>query len=123
MSEIPPDVARRASAIRQWSEPADVIDAIVSATEAYDLTVWVGASEHGWRWSPATKGGPYPLLRMVARYLNLDHRQLLVGAIASGDGWTIADGDGPADHELVVSVPEGAPNAVEHLLEPLRRSP
>lgn len=31
-----------------------------------------------YRWSPAHRGGPYPLLRVVAKFLNVDHHGLVV---------------------------------------------
>ena len=52
------------------------------------------AERRGDGYRPAHRGGPYPLLREVARFLDLDHRSLIVGC-AAVDGWTIIAPEGP----------------------------
>ncbi len=84
---------------------------------SFELCVWVGRRGAEFRWSPATRGGPYPLLRMVARYLELDHYSLAVKGVEALDGWTIVEGDESPDAEAIVVVPRGASiGEIEQLL-------
>lgn len=78
------------------------------AVASFELRVWVGRRGAEFRWSPATRGGPYPLLRMVARYLELDYHRLAVTGVEALDGWTIVEGDESPDTEAIIAVPSGA---------------
>lgn len=111
------ELARRSRPIRMSSPLADVTASISDATSRADLTVWIGCRNGEYRWSPATRGGPYPLQRLLARYLNLDHERLMLTAIEVAPGWSIVQGDGPADAEAIVTVPAGSTaDVVEQLL-------
>ena len=46
------------------------------------------------RWSPAHRGGPYPLLRTVAKILDLDYHGLVVGCSGLPDSPSGFDSDG-----------------------------
>ncbi len=54
------------------SSLAEVCEAISAASTRGDA-VHVERWASGWRWSPAHRGGPYPLLRIVARLLEIPH--------------------------------------------------
>lgn len=77
----------------------------------------------GWRWSPVHAGGPYPLLRITARFLKMDYHRLLIPCRALDDGntivcrnpdrppkhkaWALIDFDGPATpHEVEIRIRE-----------------
>ena len=51
--------------------------------------VYVERRSEGYRWSIASKGGPYPLLRELALYLDLPHTSLAV-PFDTVDGWAVA---------------------------------
>lgn len=42
-----------------------------------------------WRWSLVSRGGPYPLLRIAARFLKTSHRRIMIGCRTVPDGYTI----------------------------------
>ncbi len=117
MTEFPSDLTERSRTLRHWSPLGDVAVAIEGAVASFELCVWVGRRGAEFRWSPATRGGPYPLLRMVARYLELDHYRLAVTGVEALDGWTIVEGDESPDAEAIVVVPGGASiGEIEQLL-------
>lgn len=76
--------------IREWSPLADVAAAVATASR-HERTVYVERKGDRWRWSLAHEGGPYPLLRVTARYLGLDYQSLLVRARAVRGGWSVLD--------------------------------
>ena len=104
---------------RSWFRPAaleDVAEAISVATE-WEKRVYVervSDEYEGWRWSLQHRGGPYPLLRITARYLKADY-WLWVLCDGRGDAsvltqpddpnapieWWYIDFDGPTTPELV----------------------
>lgn len=55
----------------------------------------------GYRWSIAHRGGPYPLLREVARLLDVPHSSLIM-RFRTVDGWTIVWPDGNEGEAVVV---------------------
>lgn len=72
----------------------DVVDAVAAYAESGGRTVYVAQVGDRYRWSPAVRGGGYPLLRVVARFLDCPHTDITV-AIQTVDGWCIvlaADG-------------------------------
>ena len=57
---------------RRWSPLDDVALAVSVATEDVNK-VYVERLDDGYRWSLVHSGGPYPLLRITARFLGVDH--------------------------------------------------
>jgi hypothetical protein len=55
-----------------------VADAVAAASQTEPL-VYVERRGDEYRWSLATKGGGYPLLRITARFLGVDYRRIYVG--------------------------------------------
>ena len=78
----------------------EVAEAISVATEKFH-DIYVERRSDRYRWSFATKGGPYPLLRITARFLQMDPYSLAgVGSREVGGGWCVqivADGDAEPD--------------------------
>lgn len=91
------DEARRrdlANTMTKASTLEDVAEAIAAFGEHTYANVYVERRDGGYRWSPAHAGGPYPLLREVARFLDLDHHALIV-PFATMDGRTVVSPEGP----------------------------
>jgi len=67
----------------------DVAEAVSVATEKFH-DIYVERRGDQYRWSFATQGGPYPLLRITARFLEMDPCSLVgVGSRVVGDGWGV----------------------------------
>ena len=67
----------------------EVAEAVSVATEIC-RNIYVERRGDQWRWSLATKGGPYPLLRLSAQYLKMDYAALRgVGSRVVGDEWCV----------------------------------
>ena len=78
--------------IRSVFEPSPLEEVAVAVTiasleEAGDI--YVERTKGRYRWSLAHRGGPYPLLRIVARFLHVDHRLAMVGYWTTPDGWCV----------------------------------
>ena len=104
-----------------WFEPSplhDVAAAISRATE-HERRVYVERMGTGWRWSLTHPGGPYPLLRIAARFLNVSHFGLVLGVRTVADqailcedpadptlplSWSFVTFDGPTDADEVERV-------------------
>jgi hypothetical protein len=72
------DRERLAHAIKS-SAPLDLAaEGIAAATEFTPLLVYVERRGDRYRWSPAHRGGPYPLMRVTARFLQMDHQGLVL---------------------------------------------
>lgn len=68
------------------------LDQIATAIAAYTEhpgPVYVERLEDGWRWSPAHRGGGYPLLRVVARFMRVEYHKVIVPFRTLGDGWAV----------------------------------
>lgn len=50
--------------------------------------MYVERLEDSYRWSLIHRGGPYPLLRITAKYLQVDYNSIIVGCREVGDGWS-----------------------------------
>lgn len=105
---------------RSWFRPTaleDVAQAISVATE-WEKRIYVervSDEYEGWRWSLQHRGGPYPLLRITARFLKADYGEIIIGFDRRGDSfvlrkpddpdkaieWRFVDFDGPTTPELV----------------------
>lgn len=69
-----------------------VSTAIAAATE-YERTIYVERMESGWRWSLVHRGGPYPLLRITARFLRMDHSSLRMNCHGHESGFWVLSQD------------------------------
>jgi hypothetical protein len=81
-----------------------VVAAIAVYAESGGATAYVERVGERYRWSPAVKGGPYPLTRVVARFLECRHTEITVGFITV-DGWCIVgdpEGGPPVDDYAVL---------------------
>ena len=85
-----PDEQRAALArsIMEVSPLRTVATAVAAATE-HQRRVYIEHLAQGWRWSPLHPGGPYPLLRITARFLKMNHHHLLISFRTLDDGNTI----------------------------------
>jgi hypothetical protein len=81
----------RARLIRSVFEPSpiDVVAEAVSVAWNSAPAIYVERLEHNYRWSLAHKGGPYPLMRVAARFLQMDHHFLLIGFRTVEDGYAV----------------------------------
>jgi hypothetical protein len=74
----------------------DVVAAIATYTE-HAGAAYVERFGERWRWSPAHQGGAYPLLRIVARFLRIDHHRIMVPFRTVLDGWAVLRPDEETD--------------------------
>jgi hypothetical protein len=63
---------------------------IAAATEFTPLLVYVERRIDLYRWSPAHRGGPYPLMRVTARFLQTDYHALVLPCRALKDASPVA---------------------------------
>jgi hypothetical protein len=101
--------------------PVDQVAAAIAAFSEYPGSVYVERFGDAWRWSPAHRGGSYPLLRVVARFMRIDHDRIMVPFRTVEDGWAVLNlEDGVAakpDATAVVTFTEAAmPEAVKQRL-------
>jgi hypothetical protein len=105
----PEEELRRKLSLNQ-PQPLDVAAAMIAEA----LVTWnkIYLERHGdlWRWSFATKGGGYPLLRMCARFLGIPYWNLIIGFDTLPEGWTVYQ---PPDLErpptyAVIEIPDGS---------------
>lgn len=82
----------RAKLLRSVFRPSplqEVAEAISVASEKFH-DFYVERRGDQWRWSFVTRGGPYPLLRITARFLQMDPYSLGgVGSRVVGDGYCV----------------------------------
>ena len=81
-----------------YSSPLEEVANAVSVASQKFRDFYIERRGDRWRWSFITKGGPYPLLRITARFLRMDPYSLAgVGSRVVGDGWCvqIVDDQGP----------------------------
>ena len=105
--------------LRRTIEPsslAEVAEAVSVASQD-ERRVYVERLGHKWRWSLTHPGGAYPLIRIAARFLRVDHDSIIVPfrMVAEGvfilcedpnnvtepDEWVVLDFDGPTPAEVV----------------------
>jgi hypothetical protein len=111
---IPPSRTRLVRSIFDWS-PIEEVALAVSLASAHESHVYVERISDRYRWSLIHRGGPYPLLRITARFLQVDHRAVFIGFRDVGDG-CVALSDNPMaepvpDHSAVLLL------SVEHTVE------
>jgi hypothetical protein len=86
----------------------EVVEAVTDAVR-WQSSIYVERRGCLYRWSLAHGGGPYPLLRLVCKFLEIPHYWVLVSC-APFDGWTITacrEGE-PAEAAAIVDFPLGA---------------
>ena len=65
------------------------LDEVTDAIVEYGDAVYVErVTDDLYRWSPATRGGAYALLRLLARFLRCDSDEITVGFVTV-DGWAV----------------------------------
>jgi hypothetical protein len=102
-----PDRVDHAVAILRPSTLDDVSSALVEYASSGGTAAYVERVGDRYRWSPATRGGPYPLLRVLARFLRCEHTELTMRFRILDDHWcVVGHSDGPdADDYVVLEVP------------------
>ena len=115
-----PERERLSRSVFRPSPLDEVAEAISVASEDF-YDIYVERRGDLWRWSFATTGGPYPLLRITARFLEMDPCSLVgVGSRVVGDGWGVQivdDTDTEPDVWAVLRVDEFA--TVQQVIERL----
>ncbi len=82
-------------------------DHVVHAVNAYSddgrSQVYVERTGDSYRWSPAHRGGPAPLMHLVARFLGCETTDLTVGFVTV-DSWCIvrSPDELPPDRQAIV---------------------
>jgi len=89
-AETDPARATLILSTRDWSPLSDVVEAVSVATED-ESQVYVERLAHRYRWSPVHRGGPYPLLRITARFLQADYQNIFIGCRDVGGGYSALD--------------------------------
>ncbi len=72
---------------RDWSPLEDVARAVSVATE-YETKLYVERLDAKYRWSLIHRGGPYPLLRITDRFLQVDYHSIFIGCKEIEDGYS-----------------------------------
>lgn len=107
------DRVEHAAAILRPSTLDEIADALVAYAASGGATAYVERRGDGYRWSPAVRGGPYPLLCVLARFLCCEHTELTIGYRMIEGDWCIAgDPDDPDSYQCAVL---DAPVDVEQL--------
>lgn len=73
------------------------ITAAIGTYVEHSGSVYVERLEEKWRWSPAHRGGVYPLLREVARFMRVDHYRIIVPFKTVANGWAVVKPDDDDD--------------------------
>jgi hypothetical protein len=90
LENVPTLILKRSRLIKstaEWSTIETVSLAVSVATE-FQTKVYVERRGDRYRWSLIHRGGPYPLLRITAKYLQVDYHSIIVGCREVGDGWS-----------------------------------
>jgi hypothetical protein len=69
------------------------VSAAIAAATHDERLLYVERVGRGWRWSLVHRGGPYPLLRITARFLRIDYRHLTISCRTVGDDYTIVSSE------------------------------
>jgi hypothetical protein len=72
---------------RDWS-PLEEVALAVSVATGYETKLYVERLDGRYRWSLIHRGGPYPLLRITARFLEVDHHSIFIGFRGIDDGYS-----------------------------------
>ena len=89
-----PERVRLTRSIYEPSSLDTVAEAVAVATET-ERRIYVEQVSGAFRWSLTHPGGPYPILRITARFLRVDYHAIVVGCRTVADGVCVI-GDGPA---------------------------
>jgi hypothetical protein len=90
LEDAPTPILKRSQLIKstgEWSTIEAVSLAVSVATE-FQTEIYVERLGDRYRWSLIHRGGPYPLLRITAKYLQVDYHSIIVGCREVGDGWS-----------------------------------
>lgn len=87
-----PERIRSAVSILRPSPLDEVADAVAAYGSSGGIAAYVERIGDLYRWSPATQGGAYSLLRNVARFVECHHTDLTIG-FTTVEGWSIVDPD------------------------------
>jgi hypothetical protein len=112
--------SERARLIRSIFEPSTIEAVAEAVSAAWDAgsALYVERLEDRYRWSFAHKGGSYPLLRVTARFLQMDYQALYIGFRTVDDGYAVLAKD--PEHEPIPDAakilgPSLAPTSTEAL--------
>ncbi len=86
----------------EWSPLEDVALAVSVATEN-ESKLYIERLDHRYRWSLIHRGGPYPLLRITARFLEVDHHSIFIGFDQIEDGYSALRENPELERPLSVS--------------------
>jgi hypothetical protein len=109
------------------SSLATVAEAVAAVTE-HETQVYVERLSDGWRWSLAHRGGSYPLLRITARFLQVEHHKIIIGFRTLPDGFSVLCDDPKVVEQPEVAAiidfdPESSPVSVERRIVDLLGAP
>lgn len=85
--EPAPELAGLSRSIFEPSALEEVAEAVFVASER-ESEVYVERFDDRYRWSLVHKGGAYPLLRITARFLQMDYHALAVGYRTVAEDYT-----------------------------------
>jgi hypothetical protein len=88
-SRADPARQRLFRSVFQPSSLEEVTAAVAVAVSEGECHIYVERSRDKYRWSLCCRGGPYPLLRIAARFLKVDCRLAFVGFYTIPDGWCV----------------------------------
>src|ERR1700683_4051237 len=94
----PPSKAQLLRSTFDWSPLEEIALAVFVASED-ESEVYVERLGDQYRWSLVHRGGPYPLLRATARFLQVDYQSIFIGLREIGDGYS-ALSDNPQDEPV-----------------------
>ena len=116
MSDFSGDRPRLLRGTIEPSSLAEVAEAVSVASQD-ERRVYVERLGRKWRWSLTHPGGAYPLIRIAARFLRVDHDSIIVpfrqvaegvfilcedpNNVTAPDEWVVLDFDGPTPAEEV----------------------
>ncbi len=72
----------------------EVVDAVADAVTSVDRSIYIERRGTLVRWSFATRGGPYPLLRLVCGFLDIPHHWVLVSSATIAEWCVTANREG-----------------------------
>ena len=78
--------------------PLDTLAEHVAAVSARQRRVYVERLGDGYSWSFVHAGGPYPLLREVAAFVDLPHTRIIVPCRTVGEKWCVMTGPDEDDN-------------------------
>jgi hypothetical protein len=73
----------------RYPSPLEEVAEAVSVFTEYPGDAYVERFGADWRWSPAHRGGSYPLLRITARFLQVDHYRVIVPFRTVHGDWAV----------------------------------